>query len=145
MSKSILIVDTPKCCAECDLYDYAGGDSVCFPDYIVKNAFTFSPFEGRMPECPLVPLKKVCKMAVEANKEEEKIKRENTTMCDNCYEFFDKREPKVITTYSQWFEDVDGKGFKYKWRYVYNRVECPNCGELTIKDYHTERKEDNAK
>ena len=57
MSKSVLIIDTPKCCAECDLYDYAGGgDSVCFPEYIVKNAFIFSPFEGRMPECPLISM-----------------------------------------------------------------------------------------
>ena len=70
MSKSVLIIDTPKCCAECDLYDYVCGDGVCFPDYIVKNAFIFSPFEGRMPECPLIPLEKVCKMAVDASKEE---------------------------------------------------------------------------
>ena len=70
MSKSVVIIDTPEYCADCDLYDYVCGDSVCFPDHIVKNAFIFSPFEGRMPECPLIPLEKVCKMVIDASKEE---------------------------------------------------------------------------
>lgn len=142
MSKSILIIDTPDCCANCDLYDYVCGDAVCFPDYIVKNAFTFSPFEGRMPECPLVPLEKVCKMTIDAYKEEEKIKKENTILCDECYEFFDKREVKTITEYSdKWFTDVDAKGYKIDWHYVYIWGRCPHCGELNLLNYYTESRE----
>ena len=144
MSKSVLIIDTPTCCAECDLYDYVCGDGVCFPDYIVKNAFIFSPFEGRMPECPLIPLEKVCKMVIDTYKKEEKIKKENTILCDECYKFFDKREIKTITEYSKWFTDVNKEGYKTDWRYVYNRGKCPYCGELVLIEYHTERKEDNA-
>lgn len=141
MSKSVLIIDTPEYCADCDLYNYVCGNAVCFPDHIVKNAFTFSPFEGRMPECPLIPLEKVCKMAVDAYKEEEKIKKENTILCDECYKFFDKREVKTITEYSKWFTDVNKEGYKTDWHYVYIWGKCPHCGKLNLLNYYTESRE----
>lgn len=76
MSKSVLILDTPAYCAECDLYEYdrINGYGICFPLAIHKDLYAetqyFSPHIDRMPECPLISLGKVCKMAVDASKEE---------------------------------------------------------------------------
>ena len=72
MSKSVIIIDTPKCCAECNLCLYENDNAICYPEYIMKDLYVknpFNPYESRMPECPLIPLEKVCKMAVEASRE----------------------------------------------------------------------------
>lgn len=69
-NKSILVVDTPTCCAECDLYDYNVGDgyAICYPDYIRKDMFAetqdFNPFTMHMPECPLVTIEDAIEIIV---------------------------------------------------------------------------------
>lgn len=150
MSKSVLIIDTPERCIDCDCF--YGDDLdywVCYPTWEEKDKYArekpFSPFTDRMPECPLIPLEKVCKMAVDAYKEEEKIKKENTILCDECYKFFDKREVKTITEYSdKWFTDVNEKGYRTDWRYVYIWGKCPHCGKLNLLNYYTESREHDA-
>ena len=140
-NKSILIMNTPACCAGCRLCNDFDDD------WEVSCAVTGSVlqvgayYNRRMDDCPLISLEKVCKMAIDAYKEEEKIKKENTILCDECYKFFDKREVKTITEYSKWFTDVNKEGYKIDWRYVYNRGKCPHCGDLVLIDYHTESRE----
>ena len=141
MSKSILIINTPDCCAECKCLK----NNRCIYDEEQRLV----PFHGidkkRTDWCPLVPLEKVCDMAVEAYKEEKKIEKENTILCDECYEFFDKRGIKTITEYSdKWFTDVNEKGYRTDWRYVYVRGRCPHCGKLNLLNYYTESREYDA-
>jgi len=149
MSKSVLIIDTPERCIDCDCFYSDDLDYwVCYPTWEEKDKYareqTFSPFTDRMPNCPLVPLEKVCKMAIEAHKEEKmKTRKKNTKICGNCFYKFDIEEnTKVFISYSDWFEDEAKGGDTYKWRYEFHRVQCPHCGSFVLKDYTTERKED---
>ena len=139
MNKSVLIIGTPECCANCnfldDKYDYPW----CIASGDVKG-YSFNPHAERMNTCPLIPLEKVCKMAVETHEEEVKAQK-NTILCGACYHYFDPNRT-VFPTYSDWFEDEAKGGGSYKWRYVKHWVRCPECGDLVLKDYHTERKEE---
>lgn len=74
MSKSVLIIDTPSHCAECDLYCYENNHAICYPEYIMKDMFAktqdFDPFTMRMPECPLVSMEHFIQKTKEVLEEE---------------------------------------------------------------------------
>ena len=53
--------------------------------------------------------------------------------------------PIQVSEYSdKWFTDVNEKGYRTDWRYVYIRGRCPHCGKLNLLNYYTESREYDA-
>ena len=55
MNKSILVIDTPKCCSECKFLN----DNYDYPECIitgVTKGYTFRTTKKKMAECPLKPI-----------------------------------------------------------------------------------------
>lgn len=139
MNKSVLIMDTPECCAECDFYNDISAIPWCMAAG-KEVGFTFNANNEKMNDCSLVPLEKVCDMAIKAHKKEERARKENRMICTHCLHYFDLREAEKDNRYSKWFHDVDGNGIGYDWHYVYHDAICPDCGGLVLINYETERR-----
>lgn len=62
-NKSILVVDTPERCIDCDLFYRDDEDCwVCYPEWLqadkypADDAWNFNPFKERLPGCPLISM-----------------------------------------------------------------------------------------
>lgn len=134
-NKSILIVDTPACCVDCDFLDDRFDYPRCEASGKVKG-YTFNPYTSKMESCPLIPMEHFIQKTKEVLDEADP----RTGYCSVCCKYVNTR-PQALNVYSEYFHDVDANGHPYDWRYRKTYRECVQCGHHILSDYGTERKE----